>query len=620
MSSTPLRRFDLTLLAILCSCLILDGQEHTRFAWLSDLHYSEGSASARDLSVCIHDIGTIDSLDFVLVSGDLTDFGADNEIARVKLMLDSLVIPYHAIPGNHDAKWSESGSNTFAKVFGSESFDFRAGGFRFIGCASGPDMRMTPALIPRSDMARLRSLEESAPTIFVNHYPLDSSVLNYGEIRVLLREMDTRAVLGGHWHVNRVMDYDGLPGILCRSTMSKGETPCGYNIVDITDGRLTISERRPLEGSLTQWHTMALDSLPKPSEPQLDAFGLPRDYPWTRYDINDKWPEVRTLWSRRDDCGTASGFAVSGRRAWYVTMDGHLNCIDTRSGKNLWQAELPGKAFSTPCCSSGLVVVGCAAGGLYAFKARSGKLKWIAPTGKAVLSSPVVFKRMVFFGASDGIFRSVRLRDGSKVWEFKDVDGFVEDRAWVDGSQVIFGSWGRKLYCLSTSDGSLQWVWDVGKSSRMYSPAACNPVKTEGKVFVAVPDRKVHILDAATGEELSSADGGRECLCLSADGTRIYVKTMYSGAYCLSPDGRKLWDVRTPLGYDISPTSPLETNSGIIIPGDKGNIWCFSAEDGSLLWGHKVSLALVNPLYLLPDGSVLLSTMDGFVQRLRLPE
>ena len=95
-----------------------------RFALMADLHYSEGSRSAVDLRRCIRDINTRENLDFVMVAGDLTDFGTDEEISAVKNMLDSLDRPYYVVPGNHDAKWSESGCNTFRKVFGYETFEF----------------------------------------------------------------------------------------------------------------------------------------------------------------------------------------------------------------------------------------------------------------------------------------------------------------------------------------------------------------------------------------------------------------------------------------------------------------------------------------------------------------
>ena len=81
-------------------------------------------------------------------------------------MLD---IPYWVVSGNHDAKWSESGCNTFVRVFGYEQFEFEAGGYRFMGCNSGPDMRMTGALVPRSSMNWLKSKEPGKPLIFLNH-------------------------------------------------------------------------------------------------------------------------------------------------------------------------------------------------------------------------------------------------------------------------------------------------------------------------------------------------------------------------------------------------------------------------------------------------------------------
>ena len=105
--------------AVCVSAVVAVAQElPVKFAFLTDLHYSAGSGSAKDLSRCIKDVNTLDSLDFVLIGGDLTDFGTDEEIVAVKQMLDSLRHKYYVVAGNHDAKWYESGCNTFLKVFG----------------------------------------------------------------------------------------------------------------------------------------------------------------------------------------------------------------------------------------------------------------------------------------------------------------------------------------------------------------------------------------------------------------------------------------------------------------------------------------------------------------------
>ena len=63
----------------------------------------------------------------MILSGDITDFGSDSEFMLAKKILDSLNKPWHIIPGNHDANWSESGTNSFKKIFGAETFQFKYG-------------------------------------------------------------------------------------------------------------------------------------------------------------------------------------------------------------------------------------------------------------------------------------------------------------------------------------------------------------------------------------------------------------------------------------------------------------------------------------------------------------
>ena len=71
-----------------------------------------------------------------------------------------MTIPYYIVAGNHDSKWSESGCNTFVKVFGYEHFDFEEGGIKFIGSNSGPNMRMETAVLHRDGIVWLELIEE----------------------------------------------------------------------------------------------------------------------------------------------------------------------------------------------------------------------------------------------------------------------------------------------------------------------------------------------------------------------------------------------------------------------------------------------------------------------------
>lgn len=608
--------------AALVSAAGLAAQENTlRFAFFSDTHYSEGSGAVRDLSRCVKDVNTLDNLDFVLVGGDLTDFGTDEEIAAVKQILDSLRYKYYVVAGNHDAKWSESGCNTFLKVFGYENFEFECKGWRFIGCNCGPDMRMAPALIPQESMEWLKGLKPGVKTVFVNHYPQDTSVLNYFDVTRELKRIGTRFELGGHWHSNVSLNYDGIPGALNRSTLTAGKQP-GYNVVMIQNDSVTISERR-LYGSTTvqlePWYTRRLAEVR--DTVTYDADGLPASYPWMRYDVNNDSP-VSEVWRLKDDSNIVAGFAMSKGKAWYTTASGYVRCISVKDGGRIWSKRFPGKIFSTPAVQGKYLVFGCTDGNVYALNARNGKTIWKYAAGKSVLGSPVIFNGKVYVGASDGCFRAIDLKSGKAVWTYSDVQGFVECRAFIDKEQVVFGSWGNRLYSLDPQTGALQWEWKCEKPSRMYSPAAVWPVKAEGKIFIAVPDRRLYALDAATGKELRHYDkSAREAVGVSPDGKTVYCKSMWHTI--TSVDAATLgvnWQTQTGAGYEISPTPIERIGDEVIMPTDKGNIIGFSAVDGSRLWARKVSIALVNPMKVWSEkGSVyiLASTMDGTVTLLR---
>ena len=449
-----------------------------------------------------------------------------------------------------------------------------------------------------------------------------------------IKRAGVRFEIGGHWHQNRVLDYDGIPAVLGRSSMTDRDKPAGYNVFLLYPDRVTVSERRLFPHSAVQfgpWYERTL--APVKDTVRYDADGLPASYPWMRYDVNNRYPMVREIWKKHEGGNVAAGFARSGGKAWYTTASGAVRCIRIKDGKLLWSKDFPGKIFSTPAVSGKYLVFGCTDGNIYALDARNGTVRWAVKAAKSVLGSPVIFGKKVFVGASDGCFRALDLKTGRAVWTFDGVEGFVECRPWVDAEQVVFGSWANRLYSLSTETGALQWVWQCKRPSRMYSPAATWPVKSAGRIFIAVPDRKVYAIDAATGEELFAADGGREAIGLSPDGKRVYAKTMWNTSYAFPADvavpadgvlprEEECWRVVNGAHYEIGPSAIAECGGMVITPTDKGNLFALDSRDGSLLWYHKISVALVNPVETWKERGcvrILASTMDGVVTLLEIP-
>ena len=113
------------------------------FALLTDVHVSNTNPQPQeDLQRSVADINAMPDVDFVIVSGDLTESGDRRALETVKGELDKLRVPYYATSGNHETTWSESGVMDFSRVFGSNRFAFTYDNTFFIGFNSGPVIRM----------------------------------------------------------------------------------------------------------------------------------------------------------------------------------------------------------------------------------------------------------------------------------------------------------------------------------------------------------------------------------------------------------------------------------------------------------------------------------------------
>ena len=618
------------------------------FAYLSDVHIAQGAKSVEDAEACVADINGNPDIKFSIFAGDITEFGTDEEIALAKSIFDRLDKPYYIVVGNHDAKWSESGCNSFVKAFGYEEFAFDYEGIKFIGTNSGPNMRMAPALLPRESMVWLDSIsntiDKKQPLIFINHYPMDTSMLNYSQVLDVLKSMNTQLIMSGHWHQDRAMVYEGIPGVIGRSTMCTGKEGPGYTIVKVEGSVITFSERIAGGTKAVKGSESKIPVEPKTGSPWFtlrmsrgEAFDSSIEYPRRDYAVNEKYPNVKTLWKRQDksDIGAGAIFVETVGKVIYTNTAGWVYALDGADGTVVWSYRTEGKVFSTPAVSSGIVVVGSSDGNIYGLDLATGKKRWAYKCGKSVLGSPAIHKGKVFIGASDNCFRALDLKSGKLLWCYDGIKGFIEAKPYADNGQVVIGDWANTLYSFNPSKGKLQWSWSNG-GSRMLSPAAGFPVKANGKILFATPERVSYALDAKTGEQLWRARGGRESIGLSPDRNIYYIKTMKDTVFAYStletvPEvkggvetgkvlPKMIWAVNAEYGYEIAPT-PVTSIAGegkdgaglLFIPTDKGDIIALNCIDGSIAWKHRFSMALINYIQPLGGNRILVSAMDGFV-------
>ncbi len=618
----PRARLSLLVAMLAAISTVAQAALRFRFVVMSDIHINVKAPQAfSDLTQSVNQINATDSIDFVLVTGDIADEGDSASLALAKRGLDSLRVPYYIIEGNHDLKWSESGGLDFRRIFGYERFKFEHKGFLFLGFGCGPLMRMALGHVNPEDIEWLKTElkangTQGKPVFLVTHIPmLPEDMDNWYDVTDAVRQYPVVAFINGHYHSNRHLSYDGIEGIVNTSNLRQQGRQAGqYNEWDVGTDSISVYTH-PVGAPRQLW--TRLSTVPHHDNDRAHWASRPD------YSVNKQYPSVKEHWHVNLGAGIySSPINYKGR---IITADnlGRLTCFD-RKGRQQWQFATGARIIGTPAAEKGIVVAGSADSYIYGIKIKDGSMAWKCRTRRPVVSAVTISKGIAYVGSSDGTFRALRITDGSLLWANDSIRGYVETRPLVTQDKVVFGTWANRLYALDRTTGRTTWVWHTPKGLGMhYSPAAVWPVEAQGKVFIADPERALTAIDIATGRQLwrTKRSKVRESIGISADGKRIYAKTMTDSIVCYSTEStqpEELWASNVGFGYEHA-TVMLPENEGRVYSSTKdGLVFALDAISGRVLWKHKIGNTLINTVVPLDRRHLLLTNEDGTLAELNI--
>lgn len=213
------------------------------FAQISDLHIKRPGKlaykrvnTAAYLALCVERLNALEPRpDFVVLTGDLVDFGAREEYEHLRALLAPLQIPYYLVMGNHD------GRDALREVFPEHTYLGRPGEFVQYTAMFGPlrlvalDTQDPPNGGGRLCDERLAWLEATlaadtaVPTVVAMHHPpfqcgidhMDIQSLNMGDaakLAAILKRFDNvERVICGHVHRAIHTRFAGTVASVCPS-------------------------------------------------------------------------------------------------------------------------------------------------------------------------------------------------------------------------------------------------------------------------------------------------------------------------------------------------------------------------------------------------------------------
>ncbi len=589
-----------------------------RFAFISDTHIGSPDGKAEeDLRRTVNDINSKNDIDFVVITGDITELGTNDELPGAKKIFDSLKVKYYIIPGNHDDGWSESGGMSFISTFGSDRFTFDHNGIRFIACASGPYVRMSDGHIPRDAITWMKKILDTTsvnmPVIFLNHYPMDNQMDNWYEVIDMFKKRNTILFLCGHGHANKALNFEDIPGVMGRSNLRAKQAEGGYNLVDVRTDSILFTERKPVSGEMKTWTGVKVEQ---------HKYDLTKKFTRPDYSINSQYPQVKAKWTFSSDANVISTPAVTNDLVVFGNQQGIVTALSLKNGKQKWTFKTGGSIYSSPAVRQNKIVFGSANGYVYCIN-DNGKEIWKLKTGAAVLGCPTIENNIVYIGGSDHNFRAIDLETGKEIWKFNGLNGHVVSTPVIYKSDVIFGAWDTWLYSLNKNTGKLNWKWSNGSSIRNYSPAACIPVIKDDIVYVVAPDRYLSAIDAITGQTLwrTNESTVRESIGISQNGNYIYGKTM-NDTLAVFTTGRQpqkaVWKLNAGYGYEHTPSMLIEKDGNVFFGTRNGVVYAIDAVQKKIAWAYKIDNSMVNTVNVINKKNIIASTMDGKVTLLQI--
>ena len=590
------------------------------FALLTDTHISTSNPRPmEDLQRSIADINQNPEIEFVVVTGDLTESGDRASIEAIKAALEQLHVPFYAASGNHETTWSESGVMDFSRVFGDSRFAFSHNGMYFIGFNSGPVIRMADGHVAPQDIAWLKHNLDSvskageAPIFVFTHYPLkNGDVDNWYDVTDVLRQHNVQCVMGGHYHRNLVFDCDGIADVLNRSNMRGNDTINGYSIITVTDS-IRFHEKR-IGQVMQQWLSLPFGK----KEYGVSDASLRPDF-----SVNKAYKQVKRVWHKSLRGGIYSTPVTDGKSLFVGDDVGVMYSIDQKTGATNWTFDTGMRIVGSPAVSDGVVVFGSTNYNIYGLDAKTGEELWHVATNQAVMGAATIYEGIAYIGGGDGRMFAIDIHTGKVKWTFDELKNYVLTRPLVYEDKLYFGTWDTHFYSLNLADGSLVWKWNNGKSNPKLSPASVWPVAANGKVFITAPDRYFTCLDAETGAEIwrTNEYKVRETVGLSEDGKTVYSKCMWDTIVALDAtcdDVQLRWASHADFGYEHNPAMPLEKDGILWVSTKNGLLLGMDAQTGEVRWRHKIGNSILNTPLPLSGKDCIFTSSEGTITYIRV--
>jgi Icc protein len=203
-----------------------------RIGLLADAHYH-----FQDIKELVNQLNG-ESVDFVIVLGDIVDQGLVSEFEILEDVLNDLKMPYLTVIGNHE--YLANGEDIYDQLYGSRNYSFSYAGYHFI---AWDDVYWEKNGTPDWDWleSRLKQTDRGTPILLAHIPPWGDQFPEADEARyvALTEQYGVQASLHGHKHQFGIENYNN--DILYATVPAVDKL--SYGILTLENGQVRLEQR-----------------------------------------------------------------------------------------------------------------------------------------------------------------------------------------------------------------------------------------------------------------------------------------------------------------------------------------------------------------------------------------
>ncbi len=538
--------------------------------------------------------------EFILLTGDITEYGYESEYDIVKPILEASKRPIYPAMGNHDVRWSDSGKENYRRALGETYKMFDHKGVRFVIM----DSSMLIEHYGHLDGLQMKQLEEdlkSAPkdgfTVIAMHHPAlhrGHFIDNEFKFAEMISNYNVPLVVDGHGHTFQRRARNGTTYTMGGSVSSKGSPARSYRVFRVEPNQISAITRIYSEDKTSEEDPIPTDS--RANRGTLNAI------------MTDTTLQVSVQLNDSPYSGPAALVLDQQSSAGLEIKSGLLDLTGTKLKNGIHQLTVEVPDNETTLIST------------LQFETADDSRTTITrrfPLDSGNQSHPVVFEDILYVGANDGYMRAFDLasEEGKTLWQ-RNLNSEVLSSPAVTSTALVVGSMDSHVYCLDPKTGAEIWKFKTEQA------VLASPLVTEDTVYIGSGDKNMYALDLKSGEKKWSfaAENLIKATPALANG-RLFFGAWDNFFYALdAEDGELIWKIpisQHASGWLSAATSnPVISGDNIIVCSHDYTVRCISQATGGTMWAYRPQKDELGPSYstaVIKDGVAYFGSINGHV-------